>query len=165
MLTQQRNGVGGLPVLPAPRHGLWRDPAPPRIPSIHPGLTPPAFPDYSRRTAATDSDSGTEWEWEWSACRSKQGQTFEGFWLLILLRLNFINLYVYISVYVGSRAVAAAATGCCTTALLTERLLRAVDDGVHRPSPPDTRPVGVWVAAPLVCPWSERMNAMWRSSL
>jgi len=66
---------------------------------------------------------------------------------------------------VGSGAVAAAATGCCTTALLTERLLRAVDDGVHRPSPPDTRPVGVWVAAPLVSPWSERMNAMWRSSL
>ena len=29
----------------------------------------------------------------------------------------------------------------------------------------DTRPVGVWVAAPLVSPWSERMNAMWRSSL
>jgi len=66
---------------------------------------------------------------------------------------------------VGSGAVAAAATGCCTTALLTERLLRAVDDGVHRPSPPDTGPVGVWVAAPLVSLWSERMNAMWRSSL
>jgi len=62
-------------------------------------------------------------------------------------------------VCVGSGAVAAAATGCCTTALLTERLLRAVDDGVHRPSPPDTRPVGVWVAAPLVSPWSERMDA------
>jgi len=59
----------------------------------------------------------------------------------------------------GSGAVAAAATGCCTTALLAERLLRAVDDGVRRPSPPDTRPVGVWVAAPLVSPWSERMDA------
>jgi len=58
---------------------------------------------------------------------------------------------------VGSGAVAAAATGCCTTALLAERLLRAVDDGVRRPSPPDTRPVGVWVAAPLVSPWSERI--------
>ena len=44
---------------------------------------------------------------------------------------------------VGSGAVAAAATGCCTTALLAERLLRAVDDGVRRPSPPDTQPVGV----------------------
>ena len=61
-------------------------------------------------------------------------------------------------IVVGSGAVAAA--GCCTTALLIERLLRAVDDDVHRPSPPDTRPVGVWVAAPLVSPWSERMNAM-----
>jgi len=60
---------------------------------------------------------------------------------------------------VGSGAVAAAATGCCTTALLAERLLRAVDDGVRRPSPPDTRPVGVWVAALLVSPWSERMDA------
>jgi len=61
---------------------------------------------------------------------------------------------------VGSGAVAAAAaTGCCTTALLAERLLRAVDDGVRRPSPPDTRPVGVWVAAPLVSPRSERMDA------
>jgi len=39
--------------------------------------------------------------------------------------------------HVGSGAVAAAATGCCTTALLTERLLRAVDDGVRRLSPPD----------------------------
>jgi len=65
---------------------------------------------------------------------------------------------------VGSGAVAAAATGCCTTALLTERLLRAVDDGVRRPSPPDTRPVGVWVAAPLVSPWSERTNASSRPS-
>jgi len=56
--------------------------------------------------------------------------------------------------HVGSGAVAAAVTGCCTTALLAERLLRlrAVDDSMHRPSPPDTRPVGVWVAAPLVSP-------------
>jgi len=44
-----------------------------------------------------------------------------------------------------------------TTALLAARLLRAVDDRVRHPSPPDRRPVGVWVAAPVGSPWSERM--------
>jgi len=36
----------------------------------------------------------------------------------------------YLKPTVGNGAVAAA--GCCITALLTERLLRAVDDGVRR---------------------------------
>jgi len=75
---------------------------------------------------------------------------------LVAVSQQYVNNYSTCSV--GSGAEAAAATGCCTTALLTERLLRAVDDGVRRPSPPDTRPVGVWVAAPLVSPWSERTN-------
>jgi len=61
--------------------------------------------------------------------------------------------------------VAVAVTdGRCTTALLmAERLLRAVDDGGvrRRPSPPATWPVGMWVAAPVVAPGNERMNATW----
>ena len=61
--------------------------------------------------------------------------------------------------FVGGGAVAAAATGCCTIALLTERLLRDVDDGVRRPSPPDTRPVG-WPLqdVPLLRGWCARIN-------